>query len=323
MFGLVSQNHRMTPAAWQLEFCLEVWDDRRERVFLNRCAKRSTTSDFLPERGRTIKHFLKKTAGFLSISVVANAVVFFGLEFGGTESFGRNEIFQDRGWHPTQWCLGFHKPSVRIPSLKWVFPKIGVYNPPKMDGLKKMVGKSLFFNGMIWGKTPYFFGWKHSNNQSFTGKNRTVSLNLPPKVRPRVDRLKLGVWPTETGFREGGKNTLVVKRLPFEAWNLGGTNMEKKHLEVVRWGHEFPTLEGLVSCHFCESSAEMKFFGHDNWSNRWWNNDMRYNEEAIHSAIVPSCTWLDFNHISLKKKYMDVSENRGTPKSSIFIRFSI
>ena len=68
--------------------------------------------------------------------------------------------------------------------------------------------------------------------------------------------------------------------------------------------------KGLVSCHFCASSAEMKWkqivgstcFGHDNWSNRWLNNDMRYNEEAIHSAIVLSCTWLDFNHIWLKKQ---------------------
>ena len=79
----------------------------------------------------------------------------FWLDFGGTESFGRNEIFQDSGDDilPSD-VWDFINPFVRIPSLKWVFPKIGVYNPPKMNGLKKMVGKSLFFHAMILGKTP-------------------------------------------------------------------------------------------------------------------------------------------------------------------------
>ena len=39
--------------------------------------------------------------------------------------------------------------------------------------------------------------------------------------------------------------------------DLGGKTW-KKHLEVVRWLMNFQHWKGLFSCHFCESSAEMK-----------------------------------------------------------------
>ena len=181
---------------------------------------------------------------------------------------------------------------------------------------------------MIWGKTLIFWGTTQITRVSLEKSGRFHRWTFSPQ---RSAQGWIG-WSWECGprrrdFGGEGRTPWWSKRLPFEAWR----KLEEKKWEKTSWScqmaYEFPTLEGLVSCHFCESSAEMKWkqivgstcFGHDNWSNRWLNNDMRYNEEAIHSAIVLSCTWLDFNHISLKKniyiyiytyiyRYMDTTD---------------
>ena len=49
-----------------------------------------------------------------------------------------------------------------------MFPKIGVLYP-KMDELYVYHGKTLFFNGMIWGENPPIFGNTHLSQSDMPG----------------------------------------------------------------------------------------------------------------------------------------------------------